>query len=247
MKNYIYDGSFDGLLTSIHTAFYNRENPYDILAKDKMEENFLRKNIYIQTNAEKARKVYEALENKISRESLRRVFYCYLSELPKHGILILKYLRLGFKLGPNIDLNLANDIVREVDNISKKVSRERHRFLGLIRFKEIENHILYSTIEPDHNIIGLVAPHFANRMKNEHWVIHDVKRGIGVFYNKKEWVIKEIEIKNPLILREDEEDYQDLWKTYFNAIAIENKTNLKLQKSNMPMKYWKHLVEKEIL
>ena len=244
MKNYIYDGSFEGLLTSIHTAFYNRENPWDIVAKAAMESNFLRENIYIQTDSEKASKVYEAIENKISKESLRRVFYCYLSELPKNGIMILKYLRLAFKLGPNIDLNLTNDIVSQVDNISRKVSRERHRFLGLIRFKEIENGILYSTIEPDHNIVGLVASHFANRLKNQHWVIHDVKRGIGVFYNKEEWVIKEIEIKDPLILREEEEDYQDLWKTYFKAIAIENKTNLKLQKSNMPMKYWKHLVEK---
>lgn len=244
MINYIYDGSFEGLLTSVYEAYYNRQNPYDILPKDSMEENFLMDNIYIKTDREKSRKVYEAIENKISNESLRKVFYCYLSELPKHGILTLQYLRLGFKIGSNVDLNLANDIVREIDNIYNKVSRERHRFLGLIRFKEIENNILYSSIEPDYNIIGLLAPHFARRMKNENWVIHDVKRGIGILYNKKEWVIKDIEINDSLVLREEEEEYQELWKTYFKAIAIENKINPKLQKRNMPMKYWKHLVEK---
>ena len=244
MKNYIYDGSFEGLLTSIHVAYYNRENPDGILPKNSVEENFIVENIYIETDSEKSRNVYEAIENKISKESLRRVFSCYLSELPGHGILILKYLRLGFKVGPCVNLNLTNDVVREVDNISKKLARERHRFLGLLRFKEIQNEILYSSIEPDHNIIGILAPHFASRMENENWVIHDVKRGIGVLYDKKEWVIKDIEIKDPLIIKEDEEDYQDLWKTYFKAIAIENKINPKLQKSNMPMKYWKHLVEK---
>lgn len=244
MKNYIYDGSFEGLLTSIHEAYYNRENPEDIVSKDSMEENFLIENIFIETDSEKSKKVYEAIENKISKESLRRVFYCYLSELPKSGILILRYLRLGFKIGPDINLNLANDIVREVENISKKVSRERHRFLGLIRFKESQEGILYSSIEPDHNIVGLLAPHFARRISNENWIIHDVKRAMGVFYNKKEWVVKDIEIKDPLVLKEREESYQDLWKTYFNAIAIENKINPKLQKRNMPMRYWKHLVEK---
>lgn len=244
IKNYVYDGSFEGLLTSIHFAYYNRENPNDIVTKNSIKENFLIENIYIETDKEKSKKVYKAIENKISKETLRRVFYCYLSEIPGNGILILKYLRLGFRIGAEINLNLANDIVREVENISKKVSRERHRFLGLVRFKEIQRSILYSSIEPDHNIVVLLAPHFERRMNNEYWVIHDVKRGIGVFYNKEEWLVKDVEIDDSLIIKEEEERYQDLWKTYFNAIAIENKINPKLQKNNMPMRYWKHLVEK---
>lgn len=244
MKNYIYDGSFEGFLSSIHIAFYNRENPQDIVAKASGEGNFLIENVYIETDSDKSKKVYQAIEEKISKETLRRVYYCYLSELPKSGILILKYLRQGFKIGPDINLNLTNDIVREVENISKRVSRERHRFLGIIRFKEIQEGIFYSSIEPDHNIVSLLAPHFSKRMSKENWIIHDVKRGIGVFYNKKDWVVKDLKINDPLILKEQEEDYQDLWKTYFNAIAIENKINPQLQKSNMPMRYWKHLIEK---
>jgi len=75
-------------------------------------------------------------------------------------------------------------------------------------------------------------------------VIHDIKRGIGALYNKKEWVIKDVEITDPIMIKEDEEEYQELWKEYFKHIAIETKINPKLQKRNMPMRYWKHLIEK---
>ncbi len=244
MIQYIYDGSFDGLLTSIYESYYRKEDIDDIVAEDSMEENFLVRKVFIPTEFEKAAKVYKAIEEKISEEALRRVFYGYLSELPRHGKVILEYIRLGFKLGPQVDLNLANDIVLKTDNIYRKVSGERHRILGLIRFKQLKNGIFYSSIEPDHNIVGLVAPYFVSRMTNENWVIHDVKRGIGAFYDGIEWVIKDIEIKDDLVLKENEEEYQGLWKTYFKSIAIETKINPKLQKRCMPMRYWKHLVEK---
>lgn len=244
MLHYIYDGSFDGLLTSIYEVYYRRGDIEDIVPKDSMEENFLVQKVFISTDGEKSRKVYEAIKNKISEEALKRVFYAYLSELPRHGITILKYLQLGFKFGPQVDLNLSNDIILKMDNINYKVGMEKHRMLGLIRFKQLENGILYSSIEPDYNIVGLLAPHFASRMMNENWAIHDVKRGIGVLYNKKEWVIKDIEVTDSLIIKEDEEDYQELWKAYFKSIAIQSRINPKLQKRNMPMRYWKHLVEK---
>ncbi|MCQ4924329.1 TIGR03915 family putative DNA repair protein [Tissierella carlieri] len=244
MLHYIYDGSFDGLLTSIYEAYYRREDIEDIVPKDSMEENFLVQKVFISTDGEKSRKVYEAIENKISEEALKRVFYAYLSELPGHGITILKYLQLGFKFGPQVDLNLSNDIILKMDNINYKVGMEKHRMLGLIRFKQLENGILYSSVEPDYNIVGLLAPHFASRMRNENWAIHDVKRGIGVLYNKKEWVIKDIEVTDSLMIKEDEEEYQELWKAYFKSIAIQSRINPKLQKRNMPMRYWKHLVEK---
>ena len=244
MIHYIYDGSFEGLLTAIYEAYYRRERLDDIVPIDHMEENFLIERIYINTDIEKSRKVYEAIEEKISHEALKRVTYAYLSELPRHGIHILKYVQLGFKIGPQVDLNLSNDIVLRMDHIRYKVASEQHRMLGLARFKQLENGIFYSSMEPNFNIVVLLAPHFASRLANENWVIHDVKRGIGVFYNKKEWVVKDIDIKDILIVKEEEEEYQDLWRAYFKSIAIESKTNPVLQKRYMPARYWKYLIEK---
>ena len=243
MIYYIYDGSFDGLLTCIYEAFYNHENPDDIVPVDRLEDNFLIQRYHIVTDTGKATRVYKSIEEKISSEALRRVFYAYLSELPLSGVGILNYLRVGYKIGRDVDNNLANDAVLTIEKINHKVSTERHALLGLLRFKMLENGILYATLEPQYNIVGLLAPHFANRMSNENWVIHDIKRNVAAFYNKKEWIIRDLVLEDDLIIHEDEEDYQEMWKSYYKHISIASRKNIRLKKNNMPMKYWKHLIE----
>ena len=242
---YIYDGSFDGLLTCIYKAFYSEDKPVDIVREEDYRENFLVQKTYIETDAEEARKVYSAIEKKISSSVLKRVFYAYLSEIPEAGMLILEYLQLGFKIGPEVDLNLTQESVLAIDNISRRVGKERHRVIGLLRFKKIKEDMLYAQIEPDHNVIALVVPHFKSRMGSENFIIHDTKREIAVFYNKKEWIVKDLEGPEPFLVKDSEEVYEELWKTYFNAISIERKVNPKLQKRNMPMRYWKYLTEKQ--
>ena len=37
--------------------------------------------------------------------------------------------------------------------------------------------------------------------------------------------------------------YEELWKEYFNNMAIESRKNPKAQKRSMPVRYWKHLTE----
>ena len=46
-------------------------------------------------------------------------------------------------------------------------------------------------------------------------------------------------------MSEDEKKVQALWQAFFKTIAIPDRKNPRLQKSNMPMKYWKYLVEKQ--
>lgn len=240
---YIYDGTFDGLLTCIYEAYYRHENPDDIIPMDRQENNFLYQRYIIRTDLEKATKVCESIEEKISPEALRRVFYAYLSEVPGSGGVILNYLRLGYKIGKSIDNHLSNDGVLEMDKLYRQVLGERHAMVGLLRFKMLENEILYAEYEPQYNITGLVAPHFVNRIPNENWAIHDVKRNIAALYNKKEWIIRDLELEDELIIHEEEEDNQGMWKSYYQHISIASRKNLRLKKNNMPMKYWKHLVE----
>lgn len=243
MIYYIYDGSFDGLLTSIYEAYYRHENPDDIVPIDRIQDNFLIQRYQITTDSEKAARVYRSIDEKISQEALKRVFYAYLSELPKNGKSILNYLRIGYLMGKDVDNNLSNDSVLTIEKINHKVSRERHLMLGILRFRMLENGILYATLEPEYNIVGLLAPHFSNRISNENWIIHDLKRNVAAFYNKKEWIIRDFIVEDDLLIHEYEEGYQELWKAYYQHISIESRKNLRLKKSYMPMRYWKHLVE----
>ena len=41
MLYYIYDGSFEGLLTAIYEAYYRRQHPDEILSIEDIQENLL--------------------------------------------------------------------------------------------------------------------------------------------------------------------------------------------------------------
>lgn len=243
MVNYIFDGTFEGLLTCIYEAYYRRQIPDRISCGDQ-QQDLLSRSIHIDTDNSKADKVLDSIRTKISEDALDHVFHAYLSEIEDIGIWIYRYLRLGWKVGPLLDSYLWEDEVAVVHKASRKVEWESHRLLGLIRFRELQGGIYYAPIGPDHNIVSLLAPHFAQRLSDQAWMIHDVKRDLAVMYNKKDWTIAVIRQKKALPLHGDELMFQKLWKEYYQNIAISGRRNPKLQRQHMPSRYWLYLVEK---
>lgn len=240
--NYIYDGSFDGLLTALYFSFKTEKKP-TYIGYLEHNNNFLDENIYIKTDTEKATKVYTGIRNTLSQEALRSIFYSYLSEDENHGMIIYNFLKDGFKFGRGFIDFESNIHVSNLRTLRRRVAREVHFLLGLVRFKELKQEIYYAQIKPDYNSIGLIAPHFSQRLNDQYWIIHDVGRGLGVFYDKQQWIIKSIDSNLRIEFTETEKKYQELWKTYFSHIAIKNRINPKLQRQNMPKKYWDFLIE----
>lgn len=246
MLIYLYDGSFEGIMTAIYEAYYRRQKPDYIISKDNLQYGLMDEYVYIESDEEKSNRVYESAVQKIGKEAVENVFYVYLSEDKNSGTLIYRYLRLGFKLGNRIDMNLANEDVFNILKLVRQVSFEVHRFKGLLRFVELKNGVFYAVMEPDNNILMLLVPHFKERLSDQSWIIHDVKRGTAALYNKEEWVITVLPEGITLNLSEREEFFQSIWKEYFKTIAIEERKNPRLQKNYMPVRYWKNLIEKKL-
>lgn len=243
MLYYIYDGTFEGLLTAIYDSYYKKDFPEQIVPQDNFTDNFLINKVYIRTDEEKSKKVHDAVINKISRTAMTKIMYAYLSEYEDAGIYVLEYLRFGFKVGRTVDSYLADDRVNNINKLVTKVAREKHLLAGIIRFRLLQNNIYYAPIEPQYNTICLLGKHFAGRMSDQVFVIHDVKRSYGVFYDKTKWFMSDIEINKGIVLHEKEIFYQELWKRYFDGITIESRLNPKLQSNHMPKRYWKYLIE----
>jgi probable DNA metabolism protein len=45
------------------------------------------------------------------------------------------------------------------------------------------------------------------------------------------------------MMAEDEKLFQSLWKSYFEAMAIKERVNLRLQRQHMPRRFWNLLTE----
>ncbi|MBM7582043.1 putative DNA metabolism protein [Caldicoprobacter guelmensis] len=244
MVYYVYDGSFEGLLTAIYEAYYRQEEPEKILSDDNIQDNLFVQYVYINTDQQKAQRVYDAIVHKISSSAAKKVLYAFLSEAQDAGTAIYRYLKLGFKMGKSVDSALADPYVFRIHVLHKKVSQEAGKMLGLIRFRLLKNGIFYAPIEPDFNILGIIAPHFKRRMPTQDWIIHDVKRKLAAFHSQGQYAILPFEFKEALPLDDEEFDYQTLWKEYFQNIAIKSRINPRLQRQFMPVRYWKYLIEK---
>ena len=239
---FTYDGSFEGLLTAIYEAFYSKNKPDSIEDKNYLQHSIFCKYIEINTDQNKSEKVYNAIKNKISLDTLRHCFYAYLSEDLNKATYIYKFLVIAFKLGHKALNNLQEENTRFVYELSKRVGGEAHRMLGLLRFKELSSGIYYAPYEPDNNITVIISKHFVERLSDQRWIIHDKKRDIVGLYANGGFLLSNAQSIDEEI-SENEKDFKILWKNYYKTIGIKERVNPKLKISNMPKKYWKYLTE----
>lgn len=240
--DYIYDGTFEGLLTCIHHHYYI-EKASAISVKGEYQPSFLNGSMEVVTDETKADVVYEAIERKISSYDLRRIYKVFLSCDPDKEMKILRYIVLGFKKGSAISMLHGDPVVFDVQSLEKKISREKERMLQFVRFSVMKNDVLYAKIEPDHDVLELTAHHFCDRYRNDPFIIHDPKRNKAMIAFRGEWYITYFEEKDIPEISADEEEYRRLWKTYFDNVAIKERKNPRCQKNFMPIRYWKNLTE----
>ena len=79
MLRYIYDGSFDGFLSVIYACYYYKI-PESIEREDRYNFNMLFEDKIIETDLVKSNKVYKAILEKISEDTLVHVYQAFLSE-----------------------------------------------------------------------------------------------------------------------------------------------------------------------
>ena len=241
MSNYYYDGSFDGLLTVIYMAYNDRESNM-LRVNAKAEQLILAlDDIHIITDFSKAGHVEKAICDKLSQNFLNNIRTCFLSSDKNKDIVIVHTVYKALKQGEEI-LNSLDEHAFYVNKLVKQVLNERHKYLGVLRFKEMKDGTMFSTIEPKNNVLPILIYHFKNRMKREKFAIFDKGRKMIAYYDTKKveiFIVKSLEIE----WSDEEIEYSELWKTFHKSISIKERENKKLQQSNLPKYYWKHLIE----
>ncbi len=255
MTIFIYDHTFDGLLTCLFDA-YNRKIYPDLLLKEgEPLPLFYEEVIPITTSEEKYNRVWKGLQKKLSASALSNLTYGWLSELPDIDQLLFRYMRKTFDAPTSIETNFGDPDVLELSKVWKKVNNERHRLLQFVRFQKASDGTFFAPVEPLYNVLPLTIAHFKDRFADQPWLIYDIKRKYGFYYNLK--TVEEVTFENNTqehllngildekMMDKDEHLFQDLWKTYFKAICIKERLNPRKHKQDMPMRYWKLLTEKQ--
>ncbi|WP_305043309.1 TIGR03915 family putative DNA repair protein [Geoalkalibacter sp.] len=242
---YHYDGSYAGLLSVLQRIFAWRETPAAISADEPAQDDLFAAPIFVATDPRRADELLTAIRTHLSPHTAANLRHAFFSERPGREMALYHYLAQGWRVRGRLDEDLANPAVSEAHRLAQLVRREAHRLKGLARFRETADGLLYAPLEPAHFVLPLLAPHFAGRLSAERWLLHDVRRGKGVLHEAGRWVLADLTVAAAPELSDEEARWQQLWRTFHRRIAIAERANPSQQRSCMPMKYWRYLVEME--
>lgn len=247
----IYDGTYAGLLTAVFEIYEYKFNCPDI-KKEACANRSLFGGIHlVTTDLVKAKRVALKLQSLLTSSALLKLKYAFLSEEPGIENSLFQYIKHAITRNRNTENDYSNEHVLAVNHAAHKTGMEAHRMKGFIRFQLSANELYFATIEPDNDILPVITKHFKDRFTNQKWLIYDLKRKYGIYYDMED--ISEVNIDMPhehenelpgMALHEEEVVYQTLWKQYFKSTNIAARKNTKLHIQHLPKRYWKHLTEK---
>ncbi len=245
MISYRYDGTFEGFLCVLAEALAAGYEPAEITRRPPVQGGLFDTTVEVVTDGERAAEQLSAIARTVSPYAAHIAHRAFLSDAPGAELAVWHYLALGREVGERLDGMLAHPRVAPVHRLARRVGYEAHRLKGFVRFREVAERFWYAAIEPDHDVAALLAPHFAERLRDQHWIIHDLRRGRGIAYDadRRQWVEVEMEQCSTPEITGEEERYQALWRRYFAETAIAARHNPRLQGNKVPRRYRPQLTE----
>jgi len=258
MTVYVFDHTLDGLLTAVFDSFFLHQQPEFLLAEGEQLPLFADEPHHVVTDSEKAERVWKGLEKHLSKDGLRMITVSWLSEERALNQPLFNFICKVFRREPfdSYERNASDPDVLEVRNTCRRVLHEQLRMKQFIRFQKAKDGTYLAVVSPDHNVLPLIIDHFQDRFNDQPWLIYDAKRHYGYYYDGAAAPIHitfEDEAAVPFnlsngkldaeVLSENDQIFQQLWRTYFKAICIKERMNPRKQLSDMPRRYWKYMTE----
>ncbi|MCA1927364.1 MAG: TIGR03915 family putative DNA repair protein [Calditerrivibrio sp.] len=242
MYQVFYDGTFNGLLTLYD--YFDKGLEIETVVNRAIEKNF--QPYIFQFEVETDRDIADSVTKKIlligGEEVLKKIYLASLADSDKNEIIILDYIKLLFT---DIELvsNLSIETVIEIEKCIKRVFFERHKMLGFIRFSELYDGTMVSFISPKYNVLSLLGGHFKRRFPDIRWAIFDKKRGMVGYYFRYSFEVSYYESIDELEYSANENKVRDVWKVFFDSIAIKERLSYERQVSKVPLRVREDMLE----
>ena len=159
--------------------------------------------------------------------------------------IVLNFLKIGYQQGRRVLKMLGNPDVLALMELDRKVANETHNFKGFLRFTELKGGMLFGKIEPRCDVVPLLEKHFSERFPKENWIIYDEKRKKALVHPAEGECVMIIgqAVRERIAALQKVDEYEDLWKVFFDTIGIEARKNPKCQQTNLPQWYRKNMTE----
>jgi probable DNA metabolism protein len=240
----VFDGTYEGFLTVIYKYYYEKLRVDEIVEEGGFQQTLSMEYANVETDYGEADKALAGIREKLGDGIQKTAYMAFVNNDPNRFTYIFRYLIMCFKHGPEFDGYMQYECVIKTKHAAGRSGKDVGKLAGFARFEMNVHGILYSVISPDSDILPMLADFFADRFLGERWVIHDIKRSKAAAFDGKEWIMADApdyEIKQDTGGEDD--IYKDLWKAFYDTLAIKERTNPKVQRQHMPKRYWKHMTE----
>lgn len=249
---YLIDGSLESILCAVFEWFERKPGKIVLQLERVFQPDAFIAVLQITNDSKKADRVWKGLQKRLSKSWMRRFYCTFLSESPEAYQSLFEFSCYIFSNPDGAEANYGNTHVLTIAQTARKVEREKHRMEAFIRFQHSADGIFYCGIDPDFNVLPLIMNHFKNRYADQQWIIYDLNRHYGLFYDLEKVVEVSLmpeEEKNfkttAINIQSGNENlYATLWKDYFKSTNIAARKNTKLHVQHVPKRYWKYLTEK---
>lgn len=263
---YVYDGSLEGLLSAIFTAYACKEDPSDVVIAKNLQPRLGQEMRDIESDMDVALRVQKGICRTCGPVVFDAVKSASLSDDPAAGSIVYRFVRYAMAKHKPHDCtgcprkmrcgglctrsqknSALNDIVHPsvapFHELNRAVYNERHRMLQFLRFEHMEGDVWFARCNPAASVVPLIMDWFAGRFNTQAFMIYDENHRIAGVYEGKEWYL--VKTDN-LMLPEhsaEEEVMQAAWKRFYNTIAVESRYNPELRRQFMPKRFWKNITE----
>lgn len=251
MKIYTCQDRLTDIMTCIYDAWSEAlkvgHNQIQLKKEPVYQQTMFDEYIHVDGDSSKAEKVIRSIRRDISDTAYLNVYYASLSADENALQAIYDFLRVGFAVGSHVLEQYTNPYVMKLLEIRRRVSNEAHHFREFARFQSLNSRVYVCHLEPKNDVIILVGTHFADRMPSEHWmIIDDTRKTACVHVKDGENYLRYLTDKEFETLRlteSYEDEYTDMWKTFFHTISIKQRENYICQRNLFPVWKRKHAVE----
>lgn len=140
---------------------------------------------------------------------------------------------------------ITDDDVHRLNLMEKAVRRDVHKMEAFVRFRKVldgDEEFFIAWHRPDHRIVRLVAPFFARRFPAMNWAILTPHESVA-------WDQKNLTYGPGHSQRDapQQDELEDLWRTYYGAIFNPARIKLKAMIREMPVRHWATLPETHLI
>ena len=166
---YICTDTVTGLCSALHDAWKeNRDNDAGIEIRGKTQQQLFCEYRTVAECEQKALRLERMIKRHMGYNTYWDIYHALLADDGEKGTAVFKTMQASRDIRDSHKImdHLSHPDVAKVFALSRSVSNEAHMYEEFIRFRELENGILFSEITPKAQVLTCVADH------DQCWLLH---------------------------------------------------------------------------